>query len=479
MAVPSSGGAPGSSGPRFNKKPALIAVGMAGLFLVAMMYAAQQRAQKRVTSSEPETVYEVGTSDTTIDFLENRPDGLVGVNRNDIGEPAAAESTGDRDRRAKLAQWLEERELARMKQQSAVRDRMASKQLEDYEAAMRSSSKVEGITPRERDEDPIPDVIVSASVSSPYGAAVPGDPFAAAAPYGAPSSGGQVGASAGVDPARLGALLASPEGQALVRELSGGGAGVPGGAGAVGAFGVPPIDRPGTDRAATAQDRQFVAQAAGGEDEFVLEARSRAPRSPYELKTGALIPGAMISAANSDLPGDILAQVTQNVYDTASGRYVVIPQGTKLFGRYDAYVALGQERLLIVWNRLVFPDGETLDIGGMQGYDSRGLAGFNDRVNTHFLRTLANALLISVVSASGEALVNAASEPDNSTFTVNLAQDFSDTTSQAFNEYLRNRLRIQPTLEIRSGYRFNIIVSKDIDFDSPYERGFAAYRVGQ
>ena len=252
-----------------------------------------------------------------------------------------------------------------------------------------------------------------------------------------------------------------------------------GAVGAVGAFGAPIIDRPSTESTGTAQDRQFIDQASGGEDEFVLKARTRAPRSPYELKTGALIPGAMISAANSDLPGDILAQVTQNVYDTASGRYVVIPQGTKLFGRYDAYVALGQERLLIVWNRLVFPDGETLDIGGMQGYDSRGLAGFNDRVNTHFLRTLANALLISVVSASGEALVNAASEPDNSTFTVNLAQDFSDTTSPAFNEYLRNRLRIQPTLEIRSGYRFNIIVSKDIDFDGPYERGFAAYRVGQ
>ena len=76
------------------------------------------------------------------------------------------------------------------------------------------------------------------------------------------------------------------------------------------------------------------------------------------------------------------------MYDTASGRYVVIPQGTKLFGRYDAYMALGQERLLIVWNRLVFPDGETLDIGGMQGYDSRGLSGFTDRVDTHFLRTL-------------------------------------------------------------------------------------------
>ena len=179
MAVPSSGGAPGSSGPRFNKKPALIAVGMAGLFLVAMMYAAQQRAQKRDTSSEPETVYEFGTSDTTIDFLENRPDGLAGVNRNDIGEPAAADPTGDGDRQANLAKWLEERELARMKQQSAVRDRMESKQLEDYEAAMRSSSKVEGITPRERDEDPIPDVIVPASAASSYGTGIPSEPLRA------------------------------------------------------------------------------------------------------------------------------------------------------------------------------------------------------------------------------------------------------------------------------------------------------------
>ena len=226
----------GLGGPRFNKKPALIAVGMVGLFLVAIMYAAQQRAQKRVTSSEPETVYEFGTSDTTIDFLENRPDGLVGVNRNDVGEPAAAEPTDDGERQTKLAQWLEERELARMKQQSAVRDRMASRQLEDYEAAMRASSKVEGIKPRERDEDPTPDVIVPASASSPYGAGIPGDPFA-------PSSGGQIGAAASVDPARLGALLASPEGQALVRELGG----VPACPLRPFAFGTPSIDRPASD----------------------------------------------------------------------------------------------------------------------------------------------------------------------------------------------------------------------------------------
>nr|MBX2835332.1 TrbI/VirB10 family protein [Gammaproteobacteria bacterium] len=125
------------------------------------------------------------------------------------------------------------------------------------------------------------------------------------------------------------------------------------------------------------------------------------------------------------------------------------------------------------------PDAETLDIGGMQGYDARGLSGFSDRVNTHFLRTLGNAFLLSVVNATGEELVRQASEESNQQITINFARDFSDSTSTAFNEYLRNRLRIKPTLSIRAGYRFNIVVSKDIAFRRPYERGFKSYRVSQ
>ncbi len=459
MSVPTSGSNAGiDSGSRFNGLPMFIGFGMVFLFLVGMVYAVSQRSNKNVASSDVENVFEFSDATETVDFIDDKPDGLVGVNRNDIGD--AADAPGRVSRLDdKLAEWMENQQLQKLQRESQYRDTMQQKQMETYERALTASSKVEGFERRTRPgTTPYPDVILPASASGDRSVTSRDNRLAmimqaaqqASAPAGGSATGG--GASQIVD------LINSPQAQALLGQL---GAAQPAStqAGQQGRTS-PPI----------------LGQAQPDEDEFVLRNSARAPRSPYEIKTGSIIPGAMISAANSDLPGDIVAQVTQSVYDSASGRFVLIPAGTKLFGRYDAYTALGQERLLIAWNRLVFPDGETFDIGGMQGYDGRGMSGFKDKVNTHFLRTLGNALLLSLVSASGEALVASVNGPDTSVFNLNLAQDFSDTTSQAFNEYLRNRLRIQPTLEIRSGYRFNIIVARDINFDGPYERGFAAYR---
>lgn len=475
MSVPTGGGAP-ATGRRFNKLPALIAVALVGLFLVAFFYAVAQRSKERVASTGPEKVFDVGTADPAIDFLEGKPDGLAGANRDDIGEQAVEQDSDD-GLAESLRQYLADRELSTLKRKTEQRDQIEQAQYEEYMQAMKSSSKVEGFKERERNDASIPDVIIPAAANDVMASSQANDPMAAILASltggGGNASGGGTG---GIDPERISTFLASPQGQSALAQLGVGGAAQ----GAAGASRSGSAHRSATDTSAASQGQAFVAQQAPqNDDQFVLQNRSRAPRSPYELKTGAIVSGAMISAANSDLPGDILAQVTKNVYDTATGRFVLVPQGTKLFGRYDAFTQLGQERLLIVWNRLVFPDGETLDIGGMQGYDDRGLSGFKDKVNTHFLRTLGNALLISLVNASGQALIDSVNEPGDSVLTLNLAQDFSDTSSRAFNEYLQNRLRIKPTLEIRAGYRFNIIVSKDIDFEGPYERGFAAYRVGQ
>ena len=466
MSIPNAGGAAG--GPRFNRKPALIGVTLVGLFIVAFFYAATQRANRGVAEAEPERVFDQGVEGSdAIDFLEDKPDGLVGVNRNDIGEPAEdAGRQSDFDDR--LAEWMEAQEIQKLQRDTQMRERMASRQLEAYEQALASSSKVDGIERRERRAEP--DVIVPASMTG-AGQAGPGGVQALAgllggadAPVGSPAGAGNP-LSAVLATLEGQALLATPQGQALAARFGLGGAS---------ALPVPAAASPGG-----ALQRAVVGRPADA-SEFVLDAELQAPRSPYEIKTGTVIPAAMISATSSELPGDIVAQVTRTVHDTASGRFALIPPGTKLFGRYDAYTALGQERLLIVWNRLVFPDGETLDIGGMQGYDARGLAGFRDKVRTHFLKTLGNAFLLSVVGASGDALVAAVGDgPADSVFTLNLAQDFVDTTSAAFDEYLRNRLRISPTIEIRAGYRFSIIVSKDIDFPGPYERGFDAYRASR
>ena len=119
--------------------------------------------------------------------------------------------------------------------------------------------------------------------------------------------------------------------------------------------------------------------------------------SPFELKRGSVIPATLITGLNSDLPGRITAQISQNVYDSATGYRLVVPQGAKLFGRYDAKVSFGQERVLVVWTDLIFPNGSTLQIGGMAGTDAEGYGGFKDKVDRHLWRTFGSAALVALI----------------------------------------------------------------------------------
>ena len=396
-------------------------------------------------------------NDSTIDFLTNKPDGVAG---SAIDDPVAAvteeghDSTSEKD----IAQWLERQQMERLKRDAAMRENFEQKQIDQYERALSSSMDVAGFGGGK------PESWQSTSPAQGvnHDAATPGisiNPLQA--------SSGPTQSKAQIDKTDIAALIKSDSGKNLLRSLG------------IDPDSVNTLDTSSsTNTQGVERSNQFI-EGGTTDREFVLDAKPETPRGPYEIKTGHLISGAMISAVNSDLPGDIVAQVTKNVYDTASGQFLLIPQGTRLFGKYDAYTQLGQERLVIVWNRLVFEDGETLNIGAMQGYDSRGMSGFNDKVNTHFLRTLANALLISVVNASGEALVQNATDSESSNITINLASQFTDTTSNAFTEYLSNRLKIRPTLEIRAGYEFNIIVSRDINFPRPYERGFKSYNTSR
>ncbi|SCX21236.1 Type IV secretion system protein virB10 [Agrobacterium sp. DSM 25558] len=119
--------------------------------------------------------------------------------------------------------------------------------------------------------------------------------------------------------------------------------------------------------------------------------------SPNELKRGSVIPATLITGLNSDLPGRITAQVSQNVYDSATGHRLLIPQGAKLFGRYDSKVSFGQERVLVVWTDLIFPNGSTLQIGGMAGTDAEGYGGFRDKVDRRLWRTFGSAALVALI----------------------------------------------------------------------------------
>lgn len=223
----------------------------------------------------------------------------------------------------------------------------------------------------------------------------------------------------------------------------------------------------------TDRDRNDIGQFAGSGqgDRWKLDSQPEAPRSPYELRAGFVVPAVLISGINSELPGQIMAQVSQDVFDTATGKWRLIPQGSRLVGSYASDVAYGQSRVLVAWQRIVFPDGKAMDIGSMPGADSAGYAGFNDQVNNHYARLFGSAILMSAVTA-GFALSQPQTIGTNGVFTQNasgamsqaLGQQLGHTTSQL----IAKNMNVAPTLEIRPGYRFNVIVTKDMTFSKPY-----------
>lgn len=185
------------------------------------------------------------------------------------------------------------------------------------------------------------------------------------------------------------------------------------------------------------------------------------------LMAGSVIPAIATSGINSDLPGQVMAQVSQNVYDSRTGRRLLIPQGTKLIGSYDNNVSYGQKRLFIAWNRLIFPDGRSLDIGSMPGSNGAGYPGFHDKVNNHYMRIWGNALLLSVIGAGisyGTDRDRHGNNNNTTTFSSELSTSLASTFGQAITQTLQKNLNLSPTLEIRPGYRFNVVVTKDILF---------------
>ena len=187
--------------------------------------------------------------------------------------------------------------------------------------------------------------------------------------------------------------------------------------------------------------------------------------SPFELKRGSVIPATLVTGINSDLPGRIIAQVSQNVFDSATGRLLLIPQGSKLFGRYDSKVTQGQNRVLVIWTDIVFPNGSTLQIGGMAGADSAGYGGFKDQVDTHFFETFGSAILVALIGAGTEMMLPPEGQGSNSNSPENSAREsFAETFAELSEQTVSRNMDVQPTLEIRPGYGFNVLVDQDIVF---------------
>ena len=211
---------------------------------------------------------------------------------------------------------------------------------------------------------------------------------------------------------------------------------------------------------------------SGQGDRWKLDSKPEAPRTPYELRAGFVVPATLISGINSELPGQIMAQIAQNGYDTATGKYLLLPQGSRLVGAYSSDVSYGQARVLVAWQRIVFPDGKAMDIGAMPGADSAGYAGFTDQVNNHYLRLYGSALLMSAVTAGitynqhqNQSTIGYQQPSASNAMSQALGVQLGQVTAQM----IAKNLNIAPTLEIRPGYRFNVIVTKDMTFSKPYQ----------
>ncbi len=231
-----------------------------------------------------------------------------------------------------------------------------------------------------------------------------------------------------------------------------------------------PVPNAGSRRSGSRSAKAYQQFDSDDDSRWTLN-HSMKSSAPYSVQTGSVIPAVMISGVNSDLAGQLIAQVSQSVYDSPSGRYLLIPQGTRLIGAYSADVMYGQERVLVAWQRLIFPDGRTLDLGSMPGADQAGFSGFTDTVNNHLWRIYRDAFLLSaVVGAVAYNQDRSSSNTDSdkasasSSFSEALGQNLGQTSS----ELIRKNMAISPTIEVRPGYRFNVVVTKDLTFAAPY-----------
>ncbi|SCC93198.1 Conjugation TrbI family protein [Thiomonas sp. X19] len=225
----------------------------------------------------------------------------------------------------------------------------------------------------------------------------------------------------------------------------------------------------GLGETAEAQDSQDRNQAfltsvehqASSESAGYLDAVAQPPISDHELFAGSVIPAVMLSGIDSDLPGTITAQVRQTVYDSLHPDVVVIPQGTRIVGVYSSAVAYGQSRVLVAWDRLIFPDGAMIDLRGMAGTDGQGQAGFHDQVDNHGLRIFGSAVLMSLLGVGAQL-----SQPQNAGAlnTPSASQQAAAALAQQMDNVgtnlLNKNLSIQPTLTIRPGYAFNVLVNR-------------------
>jgi len=192
------------------------------------------------------------------------------------------------------------------------------------------------------------------------------------------------------------------------------------------------------------------------------------PASPYQVMAGTVIAAALVTGIKSDLPGDVIATVTEPVYDTATGRFVLIPQGSRLMGKYNSQVSYGQSRVQVVWNRVILPDTSSIPLDKLVGSDAAGYAGLEDGVDWHWDRILAGAALTTLLGVGAELAAPENRPQDGDRIVIAGRDSLQDSINQVGQEMTRRNMNMQPTLTLRPGLPLRVLVSRDIAL-KPYQ----------
>lgn len=210
--------------------------------------------------------------------------------------------------------------------------------------------------------------------------------------------------------------------------------------------------------AQNSQDRKLAFVGAEPDRRTVSPDRLAGKASPYVVQAGSIIPAALITGIRSDLPGQVTAQVTENVYDSPTGSYLLIPQGAKLIGQYDSQVAFGQSRVLLVWSRLIMPDGTSIVLERQQGADAEGFSGLEDEVDHHWGQ-LFRAAALSTLLGMGSSLGSGSNESD---IAKAIRESTQNSLSNVGQQVVGRQLDVQPTLTVRPGFPVRVIVNRDL-----------------
>ena len=206
---------------------------------------------------------------------------------------------------------------------------------------------------------------------------------------------------------------------------------------------------------------------AGGEPQpAVSTARVKTAASRFILQAGSVLPAALMTGIRSDLPGQLTAQVTENVYDSLTGRILLIPQGSKLLGEYDSDLEAGQTRVMMIWTRLLLPGGASLALDRLPGADAAGFSGLQDRVNRHWGNLLGAAAISTLLGIGGEL----GSNDEESALVRALRRGGQNSVVQAGNQIVQREIGIPPTLTIRPGHPLRVIIKRDLIFDTSEEQ---------